>query len=721
MVSRLPFFDHVSLLALNKQGSQVESPSDWRADSSSSLRLLIAANCQNATSTGLVIALKRLPNLAFLDLSRTLAARDKSFLIGLKNLPLLQVLKLRDVHLRDEDMVYLANAISHRVRSLDVSENDLTDHSVRNLLAICFEKTDPEAASYAGQSLRTTQDAEDWPLGMVRPDSTMLDEFKDESYDRAMVRRLTRHIVSRLPSEDMPPSGITHLSIADNQISVEGLAALIRTGRLYMLDAGSPDIIKTITRPRSRSSSSPVGEFGKHLHLPGIEKLVPVFGRCGQEMTSLRIDHTIMTEIGPPDEEDLPLALCELPINEPLPELEPSSSQMAELDGGPPRYELESGEAAPRYELPGDPVQVIVSPTVGKKPGPSAEENIPQPKRGSIFAPEVAEDQRNVEDSVVLTTTGLGNLAQGMNGIPSPMVSPRGGHVDVFILGSNGDTSLSVALIKKQRAELRDQQTRKPHGLMPAMLPKLRTITLTKVPCFESSRKVTDSLIQFIQYCAREAQLATLEARLECPRTPDIHPLDSKARYERHHLKKKRETFALQRIVLEMNQIGPIDPTLLHLAPHRSSKSKTYIRTRSSTEDADSEAFWRASENDFTFFDDEEECGLPAAETSSLSPNFSHMMSEKILTSSAKSLPERPVKSKGSKPPAQTDIIQELSRFRRERKLALEAERANGLKYVDGYWPGEVKVIRGQNLGAPSSEGMVDYYGNYFEKGWVYR
>ena len=38
--------------------------------------------------------------------------------------------------------------------------------------------------------------------------------------------------------------------------------------------------------------------------------------------------------------------------------------------------------------------------------------------------------------------------------------------------------------------------------------------------------------------------------------------------------------------------------------------------------------------------------------------------------------------------------------------------------YVEGYWKGEVKIVR--NPTPKGRSGMVDMYGNYFEKGYLY-
>jgi hypothetical protein len=38
--------------------------------------------------------------------------------------------------------------------------------------------------------------------------------------------------------------------------------------------------------------------------------------------------------------------------------------------------------------------------------------------------------------------------------------------------------------------------------------------------------------------------------------------------------------------------------------------------------------------------------------------------------------------------------------------------------FVEGHWKGEVKIVR--NAAPKGRSGMVDMYGNYFEKGYLY-
>lgn len=82
----------------------------------------------------------------------------------------------------------------------------------------------------------------------------------------------------------------------------------------------------------------------------------------------------------------------------------------------------------------------------------------------------------------------------------------------------------------------------------------------------------------------------------------------------------------------------------------------------------------------------------------------------------------------------EVDVVTALSSFRKARKAAFEAEMAKfarfkaGLRpedaegllppFVEGYWSGEIKVVR--NSAPKGRSGVVDMYGNYFEKGYLY-
>ena len=721
VVSELPFFDHQSLLALRHHSSG-RRPSIADTPPGFALRLLIATHCMNTTSTSLAEALSHFPSLVFVDLSNTSAARDQNVLSNLKGMSNLQVLKLRNIHLRDEDVEILADAIDIRVRSLDLRGNHLTDRSVRTLLNFCFQaNTGANGQASSRETVLSTALIEDWPVGIVQPGPAVLDEFRDESFDEHFVRRLTKGLVSRLPFEDLHHSGITHLYIADNHLTVEGLSSLVKSKNLHVLDAGAVDSGRVLLRPRSHSSTSPP-RFKDHLvTLPGMEKLTPVLETYGSSnITYLRLNHALVTRATPIKKENGSPTACELSAEESVHEVD--AAGVNEMDAAAPLYELPTDEAAPRYELPGDSMHIYLSPAKGEKPSLSLSRKPSGVNRGGVFAPETINNEEVTEEllgegSLVLTSTGLGPIAQAINGVNgSPCLQDGNADAD----GADAATSsneMSLALIHERRQELRARYKDKPHGLSPGMLPKLRTLILTDVPCYDHDHHVVDTLIEFIRDCASEAELASLQVDL----APESLQTSKQPRRKQRR-KDALEIFALQRIVLEMappSSPGTTSNLDTHPSPFTPPPLKLVNRTKSSTEDADSEALWDAQESnqDFSFFGDDGECGVYATDSSIQVAISSEKMAAPTNTQSPAGLPNSHPKSTVLE--AGADVIRELAKFRRERKTAFEDATKWGAKHVDGYWPGEVKVVRWTGRD-DRRRGTVDFYGNYFDKG-VYR
>lgn len=685
-VSQLPFFDHQALQTLRYR-SQMREPEGENTFPSYALRLVVAAQCPNTTSTSLSEALSRLPNMVFLDLSKTMAARDTFVLSKLVDMPSLQILKLREIGLRDEDLETIAAAVKLRIRSLDLRGNALTDRSAEILLRYCFK-----AALEDGGSLEAiTQPAvgfglDDWPSGIARPDLKLLDDFRSDALDEHFIKQLATSTVSRLPSDDLPKSGITHLYISNNSLTLDGLRELIKSKRLFVLDAGA---VNRFRKPRS-SFSHQQGELGIY------EKLIPLLEKyCSGNLTSLRLHYDIVAKIAA-GESSPPVAF----------EMSPQSARV-ELDGTSPVYELGVSEDGPRYELYGDSTQIVITPAIGEPPELTTDERVAVPNVGPAFAPEVMEPVE-VDDAPVLTATGLIYSAQAINGINTPQTptTPEAG--SRMSMDQTGTPELRIALVERQRCEFRQTLREKPHSLLPAMLPRLRTLTLTDIPCRDFTNEVVESLIRFIGYCAMEAEFARLQASAFL--VGDNENTDQ-SRLPRIR-ESARDIFPLSRIVLEM---GPPGSSKHIYSESTLQPVSVSYRTKSSTEDADSEALWSAQENDFSFFGDDEECGLPAREPGWHLPDPA-VLSEKLIVQPEEMQSEQPA----SQPPNKTtdagvDVVSALAKFRRERKMAYEDALKQGKRFVDGYWPGEVKVVRWQ-----VRKKEIDFYGNHSERG-IYR
>lgn len=129
-----------------------------------------------------------------------------------------------------------------------------------------------------------------------------------------------------------------------------------------------------------------------------------------------------------------------------------------------------------------------------------------------------------------------------------------------------------------------------------------------------------------------------------------------------------------------------------------------------------SEAFWDAAIHDFSFFSDEE-CGLPNAEPGRHMPLAA--MSGLILAPSTRAPDPKPRQAEGSVK-KMYDVISEISQFRQEKKAAyLKTTQFGDVDPdVQGYWPGIISVIRKPE---DSQSGSLDYYGNRYESGWLYR
>ncbi|MCJ1229088.1 hypothetical protein MMC12_005753 [Toensbergia leucococca] len=630
-----------------------------------------------------------------------MTARDKMVLSNLRHLSDLQVLKMRKTNLRDIDIDILADAVGIRVRSLDIRGNFLTDKSVRTLLNNCFLSSDDNdrLMDARGHSLPDLV-VEDWPLGIIRPDPHLLDEFRGEDFNDLLVKRLTKGIVSRLPCEDLPQSGITHLYIADNHLTVESLSSLVKSERLHVLDAGVVNTAKVLARPRAVSLSS-MGSKDREIALPGVEKLTPVLkAHASRNLTYLRMSHVVVTQKAPSLGKQPPSAAHELS----------SDNQKFELDATEPVFELAAEASNPRYELPGDSIHVVLSPAINEKPSLSFEEQSrAYVRRGSAFAPEAVNlDESEDDQTPVLTATGLGRMAQAINGINSPTDAEPIGLIAQKPLAINEVPELSITLIEEQRRALRSRM-RERHGLLPGMLPNLRTLVLVGVPCYDDSYRVIDTLIHFIRDCAAETELADIQASLQ----PKI--LHLPGRTQSTQSGRLSEIFALRCIVLEM---APPNSSLRRETNFTPQASKFAHRTKSSTEDMDSEAFWSASTNDFSFFDKEEECGLPAKEPILHFP-LSTLSEKMALSVNSLESESAPILQQSRNGENEVDVVKELSKFRRGRKAAYENAIKAGRKHAEGYWSGEVKIVRWQG-GDGYRHGSVACYGNVYENG-MYR
>lgn len=715
IVRGLPFFDHGALMALKQwkpkanndaqrdphsfavelpgsAGSIFQPPPD--AIPSFGLRLLDASRCSNVTSSGLAHALTRFESLMYLDLSHTYPTRDASVMQAFRKLSGLQVLKLRGISLRDEEIEVLAWAIGRRVRSLDLRDNYVTDRGVRMLLDGCFTT---HASSPRDGNENVANGARS-PSLLSYLGAEMLEIYQSDEFEGFLRGTFTGAFVSRLAIEDAPEGGITHLYISNNKVSVEGASGLIRSGRLHVLDIGT--VSGTIER-----NLSPAGDEQNNLELqlPGAEKLTPVLYEHARDgLTYLKVGHSLITKDVPNIYSDevvpgrIELANSELPDQ---------PRDASELDGNrvsPETFELPTDEQTPRYELEADPMNFIV--TAAKNEDPACKEA----RRGSAFAPEVFDELAEDVDTMkllsptspftegTLTATGFGTMSS-----VSPVRTPT-----TIFAPNNPLRPRSFSGVATERTARLNAHRSQNHNLHPAMLPRLRTLIISNFPPFSEDGEATDRLIRFIKNCSQEAHLARAQAKLDYSLPPGRRGQTSALRHSADRI------FALKRIVLEMapehakDGFGQASPW-------------QHLTTRSMTEDRDSEALWSAAETDFSFFGEEDECAFPSIESGRFAGPAASAEKEVAIGNNLGS-PSPPRQARSS-PKPRIDNIALLSAFRQERKLAHQRSLAAGVAEpeTEGFWEGAIQVVRPSRGFRDGEE--LDYYGNKFEKNYLYR
>jgi hypothetical protein len=676
-VSGVAFFDHEALRTVRRSstgGWERKKSLTSEVPVSYGLRLLVACGCENTTTASLTAALANFPHLMYLDLSSTTGVRNHSVLGQITCLEHLQVLKLKNCGLRDDDMQYLRFSDTNVLRSLDIRDNHLTDVGISTCL---------KGLTIALQ-FQTKSDRESWHIS------------KGEGFEALVESHLTTGFAHRAFIEDHLPIGLSHLYVAGNDFSIEGLTQILNSQTLRILDCGSHSGRQAAHGLRSPTLQTRLRDqpFVSVLNL----KLIT---QSFENLTYLRIHHSIITE-STISEDDVqpPEKYAELDGASPCYEIDSVEIDKISLEVPPGVVELDDtstpvellGDLAPQFELHGDsvsqplpsssiydiqptkPLEIQkVHPRIHRKPLRSVITNLP----------------RSIDTehwSYPSPMTAIVGEASPFSPTSQPRESPISQHRDI----SNEELIEEIA---SRRRALRSR-TRKANMLLPSMLPHLRTLILTDVPLQTRTHRVPKALTDFVQECAEEEALAALEAtRLR----PEIRLLE---RHEAHAVRKApRTTFALQSIVLEMSSSPIPDTPPLSPGNDRSSSQSIHRNsfTKSSTEDADSEMFMSATEMDFTFFGDDD-CGLLVTEgridTPCSSAAFATM--EKML------VPNGVGSQNGLEPPLPViDVIGEVSAFRKRTKAAFEANvRYEGSKIeraLLGQWSGVISVVRRQS------------------------
>jgi hypothetical protein len=691
IVAQLPFFDHGALIALDIPRKNALSSMMYN------IRLLDVSGCINTTPQGLEIALKHLPALVYLDISGTISARSHQVLSNLWRNPALQILKARGLGLVDNDIKILAHAVGTNLRSLDLRDNRLTDQAVRVILDKCIKPLGPSQQPYSPSTGTSTDD--------LRPRSgaRLLEIYRSERQDDYIRASLTTGFINYLGLESTSGSGVTHLFISGNQITVEGVSGLVRSRKLHVLDAGN-----ILTGARQIPATSANGEHSAHVVFPGAEKLTPILDSSVSDLTYLRISHSIVTKDAPskkeiPELEDastllfpkdsveleaMDQAVHELPANHVV-ELPGDSPAYAELEGSPV-LRKQKAEQEPKQDAATLSPAEHSRPVANRTASSSAPEVVSPVSptinaSGGLFSP--------ISPSNTLpSNNAIGNLFSPLSpsGTSSTetTITSASSFLTVPTNGKSRHKRTYSGVLSEHEAEI---QTRKlhDHALLPSMLPKLQTLVLTDVPSKSTSKDVAEHLIQFITDCASEAHWAKLSSKVGYALPPSTDRGSSEKAYA-------RTLFPLRRIVLEIAPEAPTTPgSGGWRLPQR--RQQNMAQTYSSVQDADCETFWTAAKDDFSFFGGEE-CGLPDQE--GIAPVPLAALMEKMVVGE----PEAEVKVRrssnfgvdGKAPVPMFDVLDQVSKFRKDKKAKFEnaVRMGKGGIYVEGYWDGEIVVIR---------------------------
>lgn len=280
------------------------------------LRLLSIAGCPNRLPATF-FALPSLQALVYLDAS----ALPGSILPLLRPtlLPGLRILKVRAREIDDAMLQALAAAFSHRLWSLDVSGNIITDASVDALRYWCMPASSlrssarfaiegtlvplPLATLDHGQffSIEESQ----WSATLSHPERHFADvpvysadNTPLRSDGASPIRSDSPETSARLLSREEDAAdlcrsrGLTHLRLSDNQVSSAGVQKLLRIspGHLEDLDCGSLPLLPRSSPGRSHWPASAT----LHGILGASHLFRPVFS---SNLRVLRIHHSLVTHV----------------------------------------------------------------------------------------------------------------------------------------------------------------------------------------------------------------------------------------------------------------------------------------------------------------------------------------------------------------------------------------------------------------------------------------
>ncbi|KAG0652848.1 hypothetical protein D0Z07_0603 [Hyphodiscus hymeniophilus] len=720
IVENLSFFDHQALETVHQtNGSPLQN------DSKYGLRLLIASHCENTTAASLAKALFHFPDLIYLDLSSTQGSRNPLVLQQIGTLRQLYVLKMKNCGLRDFDVDLLT--FSDRLRSLDVSDNYLTERGVSSLMDHL------PASSLKFRSLSITS----------RPRART--KTKRPTLQKLVSSSLISGPGGHLLIENGLPSTFADLYLAGNYLTLDELSRVLSYPSIEYLDCGS---LNCSQRPEHMLSPGSPGSDRRRFSAQGIDSLSPaLFTEAFRNIRSLRIHHSVVTSF-PFSGKDTSVAEECFELHSEDLRYELDSTEVADLGTHGLVFELDDTSKAvtpepveikenvklaedAKFEESTNTTKVTDAsvytangPENGKEPieKPHAVFESPDDVGANLSPSPSIRSQSNVTDDIVspmepsfasrksappkISMSAIYTLPSQINqvhrvqhihranhshplhhnhstSIPLiPTSAPHGPETFRYKYSAGEDRHWHEAgqsrphtdmkeLIEEVKLRRHRTEARERHSgrFKPSMLPNLKVLTLTDVPSTTRRRNVIKSLTLFMQECAEEEELAKLEElERQIGRNPCRHQLEGGG------------IFKLQRLVLEMTSAP--DP----IAPQRFSRSKRNSFTKSSTEDADSESFMEASETDFSFFG-EDDGGLLVSEGRIDAPR---RVDDGMIVNGFLSSPTDTGHS--------LDVVSELSGFRKEMRAKHEAMVQFGKSKIDsallGHWVGEVKVVK---------------------------
>jgi hypothetical protein len=770
LVSNLPFFDHNSMVALKNIPNREQT--NEAVTHTYNVRLLLADHEPNTTSQGITEALLRFQELIYLDLSYTTPARDRSVLSAISQLEHLQVLKLRGIGLKDSDAEFLANAIGLRVRYLDLRDNKLTDMAVRSLLQASFlSPGKPEGGG--GQGGATI--APSSPFAQTASSPSHSKWMKCPTLDEQFMRVLTQPLTGRSWVENVPHVGITHLYIADNRLTVEGAASLLASYRLHALDVGTVDTAESIWDQRL---ITPYHENPRKL--PGAEKLIPILGSAAKEnITYLRAHHALCTADAPCKSTDVFLA--ELPAENEHTENQSSeldaTNMIHELPADEaPIFEL---QGPPVTQIPRTSTQLQDEPLPLRRRGSVFAPEVVEPTQASTNGDTASIPTRSfpsiqVPQGLIPTELEEGTITSPICASPVTMDDPKTQRIQELLYKRPRNSTMPRKDIKENFPYLHPSH-------VPHLETLVLTDVPSHVP---ANSPILQSLIRFITCCSDEALLATLQAGSDYSLPPGRARAKAEQERSRSLFALRRlvlEVTPVEKNTAKLTAWKSL--SYQHGITKSSTGDRDSEKLWAAAADDFSffgEAECGVPEHDpgkyfpmavlnekVTLIPDDDSgssgnttpvVGVPNPYNPNV--NLSHGRGSR-----SNSLNPRQAQNDGSAVLPQfdtpeVDLVAELTAFRRSKKAEYEELLRRDRKrrsttgttfsllspsvsissmstspslttlasvsapqmamshFVEGHWKGQVKVVR--NPAPKGRTGVVDMYGNYFEKGYLY-